>query len=56
MLFSVVCGDVDVTLERKPAGNRYLLCECAMLCRAMDAVRSENNTAGFELPIRFSGF
>ena len=33
-------------------GNAYLLCECAMLCRAIDTVASENDTAGLELPIR----
>ena len=31
--------------------NGYLLCECAMLCRAIGAVASGNDTAGFELPI-----
>jgi hypothetical protein len=34
-----------------PAGNGYVLCECAMLCRAISAPRSESDTAGFELPI-----
>jgi hypothetical protein len=34
------------------AGNGYLLCKCAMLCGAIGALGSENDTAGFELPIR----
>ena len=34
------------------AGEQYLLCEYAMLCRAIGALASENDAAGFELPIR----
>jgi len=34
------------------AEKRYLLCRCAMLCRVIGALASENDTAGFELPIR----
>jgi hypothetical protein len=30
--------------------NRYLLCQRAMLCRAIGAPMSENDVAGFELP------
>jgi len=42
----------------KPISDRdtgYLLCRRAMLCRAIGALGSENDTAGFELPIRKSG-
>ena len=34
------------------ARERISLCQLAMLCRAIGAFVSENNTAGFELPIR----
>jgi hypothetical protein len=34
----------------------YLLCRCAMLCRAIGALAGENDTAGFELPIPCGGF
>ena len=35
-----------------PPGNRYLLCQRAMLCRAIGGLASENDLAGFELPLR----
>jgi len=34
------------------AGSRIWLCQLAMLCRAIGALASENDIAGFELPIR----
>jgi hypothetical protein len=36
--------------------NGYLLCDYAMLCCAIGALGSENDTEGFELPIRSGGF
>jgi hypothetical protein len=50
------CTRKAISKAISDAGNGYLLCKCAMLCRAIGAPRSENDTAGFELPIRFSGF
>jgi len=38
-----------------PRGEQYLLCEYAMLCRAIGALASKNETAGFELSIPCGG-
>ena len=36
--------------------NGHLLCKCAMRCCAIGALASENDIAGFELPIRKAKF